>query len=308
MSFDEKSASGWGLIELNDGRKIPEIGWGSWTAGSGQTVVDQVYQAIDTGFDHIDTAQTYRNEAEVGQGIKEAALSRKDLWVTTKWTKVDGKGIDQSVHESLEKLKLKSLDLYLIHHPRLVTDDPIGAWKKFELLKKQGLTKSIGVSNYQISDLETIKNAGLTTPAVNQILLHPYVYEKTKALLQYHADNGIVTEAYSTLYPLTHETGGPLDGPLNAIAGAHQATQAAVLFAWARSKGAVIVTTSRQKERLEDYLHAGSLKLTDDEIKQIDDAGAAFRLTQKTKKATSAAVTVLTSLAVAAYWWKRLAA
>ncbi|KAL8277364.1 hypothetical protein RQP46_010204 [Phenoliferia psychrophenolica] len=272
----------WGTVTLNDGRKLPEIGWGSWKVGSGDTVVDQVEQAIEVGFNHIDTAQTYGNETEVGDGIRESGLDRKDIWLTTKWSGTDGKGIQQSIHESLEKLGVKSVDLYLIHSPRLTNGDPAASWREFESIQEDGFAKSIGVSNFNIPDLEVLRLAGLKTPAVNQILLHPYVWARQAPLVAYHKEHGIITEAYSSLTPVT-SPGGPLDGVLLKISKAHIATPAAVLFAWARAKGAVIVTTSRSKERLEDYLHAGELELSEDDINAIDAAGAKFRLHQVVK-------------------------
>ncbi|ORY75371.1 NADP-dependent oxidoreductase domain-containing protein [Leucosporidium creatinivorum] len=295
----------WGTRKLNDGRELPEIGFGTWTAGSGQTVVDQVEQAIETGFNHIDTAQYYNNEYETGKGIKE---SSEHPWITTKWSGKDNKGIRQSLQESLEYLGVKSVDLYLIHHPRLVNGDAPASWAEFEEIKKEGLVKSIGVSNFQIEDLESIRLAGESTPAVNQILLHPYVYSQTAPLLAYHATHNIVTEAYSSLYPITHEKGGPLDKPLSKIAEKHSASEAGVLFAWARSKGAVIVTTSRQKSRLEDYLHSGDLELSDKEIKQLDEAGGKFqawKTKQKALKAVAWGLFAVEGLALVRWWISR---
>ncbi|SCV67033.1 BQ2448_5679 [Microbotryum intermedium] len=275
---------GWEHVWLLDGYRIPEIGYGSWLIGSGSTVVDQVEQALEAGFNHLDTAQIYKNESEVGEGLQASGLERKDVWVTTKWSGKDGKGIRASINESLEFLKY--VDLYLIHSPRLVKADPVAAWEEMLVLKKEGLAHSVGVSNYEIEDLEMLREAGLATPVVNQILLHPYVYERQKALLAYHEQQGIVTEAYSTLYPLTHRSGGPLDKPLRKIAKAHssekvEVTEAEVLFAWARSKGAVIVTTTRSKKRLQAYLRAGDLELTEKEIATIDSAGAQFKAWQR---------------------------
>lgn len=132
-------------VKLNDGRSIPAIGFGSWKIPRDQAT-SQTDQAIEVGFDHIDTAQVYYNEEEVGQAIKESGLSRKDIWVTTKWSGVDGKGPTQSCHESLEKLGLDYIDLYLIHSPRLVQGDYRGKWEEMEKLVKDGKVKSIGVS------------------------------------------------------------------------------------------------------------------------------------------------------------------
>ncbi|KAM0754073.1 Aldo/keto reductase [Meredithblackwellia eburnea MCA 4105] len=290
----------WKKRTLNDGRKLPEIGWGSWKVDK-NTTTEQVEQAIETGFSHIDTAQVYGNEVEVGRGIKESALARKDIWLTTKWSGVNGKSPQESIHDSLDNLGVKELDLYLIHHPRLTNGDPAASWRIFESLKKEGLTKSIGVSNFEISDLEVLKNAGLSTPAVNQILLHPYVWERQKDLVNYLNEHGITIEAYSSLYPLTTETGGPLDPVLKKISDSHGITFAAVLFAWARSKGAVIVTTSRSKERLKDYLSAGDVTLTEEEIKDIDEAGAKLGKSRLLKRA--AGLTLVGAVVAGLRWW-----
>lgn len=265
----------WDHRKLADGALLGELGFGTWKIGAGATVVDQVEQAFEAGISHIDTAQVYGNETETGQAIHESGIDRKQLYITTKWSGVGGKGIRQSCEESLSKLNLKSVDLYLIHSPRLCQGDIVASWKQFLQLKKEGLIKSAGVSNFKISDLEEIRKAGLEMPVVNQILLHPYVYKHTKALLEYHAKHNIVTEAYSPLIPITSKPGGPLTVPLTAIAAVHGVPQAEILFAWARAKGAVIVTTSHLKERLLSYVHAGDVTLSETEIKAIDKAGAA---------------------------------
>lgn len=163
-----------GEITLNDGHRIPAIAFGSWKIPKEVTAY-QVGQAVDVGFDHIDTAQgrssdrsfftstkilttriVYYNEEEVGQAIKESGLSRNELWVTTKWSGIDEKGARQSIGESLEKLGLEYLDLYLIHSPRVTKGDIKGAWKELEALQKEGKTKSIGVSKQVHQRCQTI--------------------------------------------------------------------------------------------------------------------------------------------------------
>ncbi|ODN75577.1 hypothetical protein, variant 2 [Cryptococcus amylolentus CBS 6039] len=159
-------------VTLNDGRKIPAIGFGTWKVPNDVTA-GEVDQAIDIGFDHIDTAQIYGNETEVGQAIKESGLSRKDIWVTTKWSGVDNKSPRQSILESLEKLGLEYLDLYLIHHPRLTKGDIRGTWKEFEGLKKEGFVKSIGVSNAVIVTTSSKKERLESYLDVGDITLSP---------------------------------------------------------------------------------------------------------------------------------------
>ncbi|KAL0243704.1 hypothetical protein I308_105675 [Cryptococcus tetragattii IND107] len=262
-----------GEITLNDGRKIPAIAFGTWKIPKEKTP-SQVGQAIDVGFDHIDTAQIYHNEGEVGQAIKESGLSRNELWVTTKWSGVEEKGARQSIKESLDKLGLKYLDLYLIHSPRVTKGDIKGAWKELETLQKEGKTKSIGVSNFNKEQLQELLAHATVKPVVNQILLHPYVITQTAPLLEYLKEQNIVVEGYSTLTPLTSRPGGPVDQPVNQIAKRLSIKPEQVLLAWSRAKGAIPVTTSSKKERLEGYLDVGDITLTEDDIKAIDKAGA----------------------------------
>jgi len=143
-----------------------------------------------------------------------------------------------------------------------------------EHIKNAGLAKSIGVSNFGIDDLGILLASAKIKPAANQILLHPYVYAGQAPLLAYSAAQGIVSEAYSALIPITRQPGGPVDKPVNQIARRLNATADQVLLAWVKAKGAVAVTTSSKKIRLEGYLAAADLKLTPEDIAAIDAAGA----------------------------------
>ncbi|KDR79260.1 hypothetical protein GALMADRAFT_243181 [Galerina marginata CBS 339.88] len=264
----------WEIIKFNDGNAIPGIGFGTWKIPVGDTTTDQVDQAISVGFSHIDTAQAYRNEAEAGKAILESGLARKEIFITTKYSGVEGLDIETSIKNSLKNLGVQYIDLYLIHHPRLAVPDIPTAWKQMEGLKDAGLVKSIGISNFQVKDVETLLASAKIAPAVNQIILHPYVYKQQKSLLEYSAEKGIVIEAYSPLIPVTQRPGGPVDKPVKAAAKRLDATDDQVLLAWAKVKGAVVLTTSSKKTRLEGYIKAGDLALTDEEVKAIDDAGA----------------------------------
>jgi len=178
-----------------------------------------------------------------------------------------------TVRQSLSKLKLKYLDLYLIHNPRLVQDFAI--WKQFEKIKDDGLAKSIGVSNFNIEQLQAIVKTARILPAVNQISFNPYNYAQNKTLLEYSAKHGIVTEAYSSLAPITQFPSGPVDVPVAAAAKRLGITPTQVIQLWVKSKGIIIVTTSTSKAHLEEYMAVGDLPpLTEDEIAAIDAAGA----------------------------------
>ncbi|KAG6909758.1 hypothetical protein DXG01_015474 [Tephrocybe rancida] len=264
----------WDSIELNDGHLIPSIGFGTWKLGNGQAPTDQVEQALSVGFSHIDTAQFYRNESEVGVAIRESGLAREDVFITTKYSGTDGLDIPTSINNSLKNLGVGYVDLYLIHHPRLALPDIPTAWEQMEKLKANGLAKSIGVSNFGVADLEILLASAKIKPAANQILLHPYVFAKQQPVVEFGAKHGIVTEAYSSLIPITQLPGGPLDKPLYDIAGRLGVTPDQVILAWVKSKGAVVVTTSSKKSRLEGYLHAGDLALTPEDVSDLDEAGA----------------------------------
>jgi len=265
----------WENKKFNDGYTIPGIGFGTWGIPAGETTIDQVDQAISVGFSHIDTAQAYFNEAEAGKAIRESGLKREEIFVTTKYSGVRGLDVDTSVQDSLNKLGLTYIDLYLIHSPRLAKPDIPTSWAKMEALKAKGLVRSIGISNYTVKDVETLLASAKIPPAVNQVMVQPYNYAEQVPLLEFSAKQGIVIEAYSTLLPLTHYPGGPVDEPVKAAAkrlGGVPEEQ--VLLAWAKAKGAVVLTTSSKRARLEGYIDAGDLVLTTEEIRAIDDAGA----------------------------------
>ncbi|KAJ7480661.1 Aldo/keto reductase [Mycena latifolia] len=264
----------WNAIQLNDGREIPSLGFGTWKMGNGDGPITQVDQAISVGFSHIDTAQAYRNEAEAGVAIRESGLSRKEIWITTKYSGLDGLDIKTSIQNSLKNLGVSYVDLYLIHHPRLAVPDIPTAWKEMEEIQAQGLVKSIGVSNFEVNDLAILLASAKVKPVANQILLHPYVYARQLPILEYAAKHKIVIEAYSALIPVTSLPGGPVDAPVGAIAERLGVSNDQVLLAWTKAKGAVVVTTSSKKERLLGYLNAGDLALTSEDIAAIDAAGA----------------------------------
>jgi len=239
----------------------------------GKDIHQLVEQAIETGFSHIDNAQYYQNEQYVGRAIRESGLSRDELYITSKY----GFGnLQEAFHASLTNLGLKQLDLYLIHTPTvIVNDDYETVWKQFEKFKEDGLTKSIGVSNFSVDDLQKLLKIAKVKPAVNQIRLHPYNHAENASLLEYHAKHGIITEAYGSLAPITTYPGGPVDTPLQAAADRLGITPTQVVFLWVKAKGAVIVTTSSSKQHLKEYLSVGDLpSLTEEEIAAIDAAGA----------------------------------
>ncbi|CAD6580352.1 MAG: hypothetical protein CYPHOPRED_001194 [Cyphobasidiales sp. Tagirdzhanova-0007] len=261
-------------IRLNDGRQIPQIGYGTSHIPQ-STCVDLVELAVEQGFAHIDTAQIYGNETQVGLAIKESALKREEIWVTTKWSKSTDSPAD-AISASLANLGLPFVDLYLVHGPRLILGRLKAGWQEVVELQRQGKAISIGVSNFTLAQMKELLEGEKpveVTPAVNQIEMHPYIWHDIKDNVKYCLANGVNIEAYSPLKPLTTYPGGPLDKPLLKIATRLNAKPEQVLLAWVKAKGAISLTTSRKKERIADYVAAGSLKLTEHDIAVIDKKG-----------------------------------
>ena len=195
MSFDPTHVP---AVRLNDGAEIPQFGFGVFQIPAEQTVT-AVRTALDAGYRHIDTAQMYGNEAEVGQAIAESGVAREEIFVTTK---LDNgcHGYDAAIgalDESLGKLGFDHVDLFLIHWPRPQEGRYVETWTALEKLKADGKASSIGVSNFTVEHLERLAERTGTVPAVNQIELHPQFPQA--ALRAYHAEHGIATEAWSPI-------------------------------------------------------------------------------------------------------------
>ncbi|RDX49998.1 Aldo/keto reductase [Lentinus brumalis] len=262
-----------GTIKLNDGNEMPVMAFGTGTKWRGKgDITDGVIQAIETGFDHLDSAQAYGTEPYVGRALRDCGLARDEFFITTKWSGMSP--MDEAIRSSLDNMGIKQVDLYLVHMPSLLKDVERD-WAAFEKIKEAGLAKSIGVSNFRLEDMQKLLKVARTKPAVNQIFLNPYTYEQNKELIEYSRQNGILTEAYSSLISLTWWAGGHVDKPVEAAAKRLNASPAQVLLLWVRSKGVAVVTTSSSKEHLEEYLAIADLPpLTEEEIAAIDEAGA----------------------------------
>ena len=188
------------MIELNDGARIPQLGFGVFQIDPGETA-DAVRTALDVGYRHIDTAEMYQNEAGVGQGIRDAGVDRGDVFITSKLNNGFHRPDDarRAFDGTLEALGFDYVDLFLIHWPlpTLYDGDFVSTWQTLEEFKKDGRARSIGVSNFQTAHLERLAKETDTVPAVNQIEVHPYfANDEVRAYGQKH---GIATEAWSPI-------------------------------------------------------------------------------------------------------------
>ncbi|PRP75090.1 hypothetical protein PROFUN_03926 [Planoprotostelium fungivorum] len=257
-------------FKIGDGRIIPGIGFGTGTALYQQDAANSLVKAISVGYRHLDTAQMYQNESSVGKGIKASGVDRSQLFITTKVSQNVGQQTEQTFDRQLADLELDHVDLYLIHTPILEGTTVEETWKALESIQKKGKAKSIGVSNFRVSDLKRLE--GLTRPAVNQIEFHPYVWKKAQPLYHYCRENNIALQAYGPLSPLVHFKNGPLDPVLKKIAERHQATEGQVLMAWTIAKGVIPVTTSNKEERMKELLK--EIELSEEEQKEIEQVGS----------------------------------
>jgi 2,5-diketo-D-gluconate reductase A len=252
-------------VPLRDGEQIPQLGFGVFQVPPAETV-EVTLRALQTGYRHIDTAKAYNNEAEVGQAVRASGLAREDVFITTKCFNNDH-GFDQAkraLHASLQRLEMSHVDLYLIHWPVPAHDKYAETWKAFVELQQEGLTRSIGVSNFQQPHLERIIAETGVTPVVNQIELHPYLQQP--GLRREHADLGIVTEAWSPL-----AQGQVLDDPaLTEIAGRHGVTAGQVVLRWHLQLGNVVFPKSVTPARIEENFDVFGFTLTADEMAAIE--------------------------------------
>jgi diketogulonate reductase-like aldo/keto reductase len=252
-------------ITLSDGYKIPRIGFGTYEIAK-EDACASVLHAIDAGYRLIDCARLYANERQVGEALAQTNIPRDELFITSKvWNDRQVAGPDavrQSVEETLDALGIDQLDLLLIHWP--VEGKFRQTWKQFQEFKAEGLTKSIGVSNFLRPHLEALAQDGGEMPVLDQIEFHPYMQD-ADALAICHEHN-IAIEAWS---PFSRGLCFA-DETLQAIAAARGADVGQVILAWELSKDIIPLPRSTKQSRIESNLHALELALSADELAQID--------------------------------------
>jgi 2,5-diketo-D-gluconate reductase A len=253
-------------LTFNDGHTIPQLGYGVWQVEDG--VAEKVVrQAFEAGFRHIDTAKVYGNEAGVGRAIAGSGLSPEEIFITTKLWNAD-QGYESTLaafEESMDRLGLETLDLYLIHWLQPRQDKYVDTWKALIELRKRGRVRSIGVSNFTAEGLQRLIDETGVTPAIHQIELHPYFNQRE--LREFGASKGILTQAWSPL-----GQGGALleDGTVSNIAAKHQATPAQVVIAWHLAIGSVVIPKSVTESRIQENFAALDVTLDSEDIEAIN--------------------------------------
>ena len=250
-------------IDLAGDVAIPQFGLGVFQVPPENTV-ENVLHAIEAGYRHIDTAKAYGNEAQVGQAIKASGLPREAFFVTTKLWNDNHSDAVGALKTSLGQLELEHVDLYLIHWPVPSQDRYVQAWQALIEAQQAGLTRAIGVSNFQAAHLRRIIEETGVTPAVNQIELHPFLTQP--GLRREHADRGIVTEAWSPL-----AQGAALEAPaVVEIAEEHNRTPGQVVLRWHIQLGNVVFPKSMTPERIEQNIDVFDFELSEDEMARIE--------------------------------------
>ncbi|ODQ67297.1 putative NADPH-dependent alpha-keto amide reductase [Nadsonia fulvescens var. elongata DSM 6958] len=287
-------------FKLSNGVEIPAIGFGTGTkwfkrSNDNQTSDEQVdtqtvaalTTALGNGITHIDGAEVYGTEPEIGTALKEylasptnpSATTREQLFVTTK-VLPHIKDVNKALNNSLSKLGLEYVDLYLIHSPFISEDNPEqgisleDAWRAVERAYTQGKVRAIGVSNFTVEDLKRILAIATIKPQVHQIEFNAYLQNQTPGIVAFSQSEDILVEAYSPLAPVAQGKGGPLDQVLANLAKKYNKSVGQITLRWVYQNGILPITTSAHSERQKEALDIFSFELSQDEVDEVARVGS----------------------------------
>jgi diketogulonate reductase-like aldo/keto reductase len=247
-------------VKLSNG-SMPLLGFGTWQIENSEATAATEF-ALEAGYRHIDTATGYGNEAGIGKALASAGLPRDEVFLTTKLPPDHGGRERRTLDESLSKLGVDRVDLWLVHWPPNGEATP-AVWEQVVKAQEEGLATSIGVSNYSLDQIDELISATGVAPAVNQIKWGPSLYDP--ALVSGLENRGVVLEGYSP-FKVTNLA----DETLVSIAQAHDATAAQVIVAWHLAHGFVVIPKSAQRERIVTNAAGARVDLTEDQVKAID--------------------------------------
>lgn len=259
MSASSVTADGRARV-LADGNQMPMLGLGVWQVPDGQACVNAVRWALDLGYRHIDTAQAYGNEESVGKALRESGLPRDAVFITTKFYPGNRDPV-AAVEQSLPRLGVDYVDLYLIHWP---AGGPTWAWAGMERAREIGAARTIGVSNFGAGELEQAIAAGTVRPAVNQVEFNPVHYRR--GLLDASQQRDVAVEAYSPLGTGRHLS----DKTVRRVAERAGRTPAQVLLRWGLQHGIPVIPKSTHRERIEENAQIFDFALSDEDMAALD--------------------------------------
>ncbi len=245
---------------LSDGHEMPMLGLGVWQVPNGPECVTAVRRALELGYRHLDTAQAYGNEQSVGQALRDSGVPRDEVFITTKFYPAR-KDPAAEAEQSLRRLGVDHVDLYIIHWPQ---GGPSWAWPGMERARELGYARSIGVSNFDVGELEQVIAAGSVTPVVNQVQFSPFAYRR--ALLAACEQRGVALEAYSPL-----GTGGHIsNATVKRVADRVGRTPAQVLLRWCLQRRVAVIPKSTHRERIEENAQIFDFMLSDQDVAELD--------------------------------------
>jgi len=259
MAIDQAKGEGRSRL-LADGNKMPMLGLGVWQVRSGEECVNAVRWALEIGYRHIDTAQAYGNEESVGRALRESGVPREEVYITTKFFP-GHKDPAAEAEQSLTRLGVDHVDLYLIHWPQ---GGPIWAWPGMERARELGYTRSIGVSNFNVTELGALLAVATVPPVVNQVQFSPFEYRQ--ALLDNCQHHNVAVEAYSPL-----GTGRHLGNKtVKLVAQRVGRTPAQVLLRWCLQRELVAIPKSTHRERIEENSQIFDFSLSSQDMTDLD--------------------------------------
>jgi 2,5-diketo-D-gluconate reductase A len=248
------------LLALADGNQIPQLGLGVWQIPNGSTTVKAVRWALELGYRHIDTAQAYGNEESVGRALKESGVPRDDVFITTKFWPGSKDPVAEA-ERSLSRLGVDFVDLYLIHWPQ---GGPTWAWPGMERAREKGYARSIGVSNFDIRELDQVIAKATVPPVVDQVQFSPFEYRRK--LLEGAGERGIAVEAYSPL-----GTGRHLGNrAVKRLAARVGRTPAQVLLRWCVQRNTIVIPKSTHRDRIEENSRIFDFTLSAEDMAELD--------------------------------------
>ncbi|OON82623.1 aldo/keto reductase [Streptomyces tsukubensis] len=251
-------------ITLNNGVEIPQLGFGTFQIAPEETR-DATLAALEVGYRHLDTAQMYGNEKEVGQAVRDSGIDRGEIFVTSKLDN-DAHAHDDALRafdKTMDTLDIEYLDLFLIHWPLPGVGDFTETWQAMEEMYRSGRVKAVGVSNFQAHHLRRLFQNSVVVPAVNQIEVHPYLTQEE--LRAFDAEHGIATEAWSPI-----AQGKVLDDPvIVAIAERVGKSPAQVTLRWHLQRGDIVFPKSVTRKRVEENFDLFDFELTEGDLAEI---------------------------------------
>jgi diketogulonate reductase-like aldo/keto reductase len=245
---------------LADGNRLPMLGLGVWQIPNGEECVNAVRWALEVGYRHIDTAQAYRNEESVGRALRDSGVPRGEVFLTTKFYPGRSDPVAE-VERSINKLGVNYVDLYLVHWPQA---GPTWAWPGMEKARELGHAHSIGVSNFNVSELNELLDSAVIPPLVNQVQFSPFAYRR--ALLEVCRDHGVAIEAYSPLGTGRHLS----NSTVRLVALRVGRTPAQVLLRWCLQHGLTAIAKSTNRERIASNAQVFDFALSPQDMADLD--------------------------------------